>query len=78
MTNLMALRSYRFKVNSDIIQILKVLGIYRARGRCAGRRKNDLNRIQVISSSQNQGFVFVHLFEELLACVLEDVSPKVT
>ena len=44
--DLMALRFYRFKVNTDTIQILKVLGIYRARGRRAGRRKKYFNRIQ--------------------------------
>lgn len=52
--DLMALRFYRFKVNTDTIQILKVLGIYRGRGRRAGRRKKDFNRIQVMSSSQNR------------------------
>ena len=53
--DLMALPFYRFKVNTDTIQILKVLGMYSARGRHAGRRNyKDFNRIQVISSSQNQ------------------------
>lgn len=36
--DLMALPFYRFKVNTDTIQILKVLGMYRARGRHKGRR----------------------------------------